>query len=346
MKVKLRSPRGQAVIFVFVIMLLAAVLAGVTLAILVGFDLLPEVPYPVIVWSVAALVVCIALGTALSALMSRWFLKPVNQLIRATRAVARGDFSVRVEALGPKSELVELIKSFNIMAEELGGLELFRRDFINTFSHEFKTPIVSIRGFARQLKNPALTEELRREYIDIIVSESDRLTNMSANILMLTRFENQQIITEREEICIDEQLRFCILLLEKEWQKKGVSFDLALDELTFYGNQEMLSQLFLNILNNAVKFSDDGGEIRVACYGERKHLVVSIEDHGIGMDEATQKRIFEQFYQGQGARAGEGNGLGLTIAARIIELMRGEIAVESTLGCGSLFTVRLPLTPH
>ncbi len=346
MKVRLLSARGQAVIFVFIIMLLAAVLAGVALAILVGFDLLPEVPSPVIVWSIAALFVCIAIGTGLSALLSRWFLRPVNQLIRATRAVAHGDFSVRVAESGAKSELVELIKSFNIMAEELGSLELFRRDFINTFSHEFKTPIVSIRGFARQLKNPALTEEARREYIDIIVSEADRLTKMSSNILTLTRFEHQQIVTDCEVIRIDEQLRGCILLLEKEWMKKDVSFNLELEEVTCRSNQEMLSQLWLNLIGNAVKFSHPGGVIRIACARAQENLIVCVEDHGIGMDEATKARIFEQFYRGADERDAEGNGLGLTIAARIAQLMRGDITVTSKKGSGSVFTVRLPLSPQ
>jgi len=340
---RLRSTTAQAVFFVFLIMLLAAVLAGVALAILVGFDLLPEVPYPVLVWSIAALVVCIAIGTMFSALLSRWFLKPVNQLIRATRAVAAGDFSVRVDELAVKSELVQLITSFNTMAEELGSLELFRRDFIDTFSHEFRTPIVSIRGFARQLRNPLLTDTQKSEYIDIIVGEADRLTRMSSNILMLTRFEHQQIVTDCEDIRIDEQLRACILLLEKEWMKKGLSFDLALEDVTFRGNQEMLSQLWLNLLGNAVKFSDEGGEIRVACGMDKKHLVVEVEDRGIGMDEATKKRIFERFFQGAASRATEGNGLGLTIAARIVELMRGEISVESEPAKGSLFTVWLPM---
>ncbi len=343
MKIRLRSTRHQAVVFVFVIMLLAAVLAGVALAILVGFDLLPDVPYPVLVWSIAALAVCIAIGTMLSALLSRWFLKPVNELIRATRSVAAGDFSVRVDEAGAKSELAQLIKSFNTMAEELGSLELFRRDFINTFSHEFKTPIVSIRGFARQLKKTSLTEEQRREYIDIIISESDRLTNMSANILLLTRFENQQIVTDNEDIRIDEQLRACILLLEKQWMFKGISFDLDLDAVTFCGNQEMLSQVWLNVVGNAIKFSHDGGEIRVSCRMDKKRLTVEVVDHGIGMDAETQKHIFEQFYQGAASRATEGYGLGLTITARIVELMRGEIAVLSEKGGGSTFTVRLPV---
>ncbi|HWQ58054.1 MAG TPA: HAMP domain-containing sensor histidine kinase, partial [Clostridia bacterium] len=289
------------------------------------------------------LVVCIAIGTMLSALLSRWFLKPVNQLIRATRSVAAGDFSVRVDEAGAKSELIELIRSFNTMAEELGSLELFRRDFIDTFSHEFKTPIVSIRGFARQLRNPRLSDAQRREYVDIIVAEADRLTNMSSNILMLTRFEHQQIVTECEDIRIDEQLRACILLLEKEWMKKGIVFDLALEDATYRGNQEMLSQLFINLIGNAVKFSHDKGEIRVACHRDKKHLVVEVEDHGVGMDEETKKRIFEQFFQGATSRATEGNGLGLTIVQRIVELMRGGISVRSEPGTGSLFTVRLPL---
>lgn len=343
MKLRLRSATAQAVVFVFIIMLLAAVLAGVMIAILVGFDLLPEVPYPALVWSIAALIVCTAIGTGLSALLGRWFLRPVNQLIKATRSVGKGDFSVRVDENGVKSELADLMKSFNKMAEELGSLELFRRDFINTFSHEFKTPIVSIRGFARQLRHADLTDEQRREYTDIIISEADRLTNMSSNILTLTRFENQQIVTDTEDIQLDEQLRSCILLLEKDWMKKNISFDLELDSVHFHSNQEMLSQIWLNLIGNAIKFSHEGGEVRVSCkkVGGRG-VRVTVADDGIGMDEETQRHVFEQFYQGASSRSTAGNGLGLTITKRIVELMHGDISLKSEKDRGSVFSVFLP----
>lgn len=338
-----RTTKAQAVFFIFLMMLAAAVLSGVAMAVLVVFDLLPDVPYPALVWSIVALVVAIMLGTAFSAFLTHWVLAPINNLIRATRAVAKGDFSVRVEEAAGKNELVDLIKSFNMMAEELGGIELFRRDFINSFSHEFKTPIASIRGFARQLQKGNITDEQRLEYTSIIISESERLTRMSSNILNLTRFENQQIIADPENFPLDEQLRSCILLLEKEWMKKNISFDLDLSPVTYNSNAEMLSQVWLNIIGNAIKFSREGGTIRVACMKNASGgASVEIEDHGIGMTNDTKSHIFEQFYQGASSRSTEGNGLGLTITARIIKLAHGEINVESTPGQGTLFIVTLP----
>ena len=334
---------AQMVFATFLVMLSTAALTVTVMLLLEFLGALPEVKYPAVVWPVIALGICVAVGTGINALLTRWYFRPMKQIIGAVRRVAKGDFSVRVEEIkGVRNELEELTKSFNMMAEELGSTELFRRDFINSFSHEFRTPMVSIRGFARQLKKSDITEAQRQEYADIIISEADRLTNMASNILTLTRVENQQIVTDKTTFRLDEQLRTCILLLEKEWEARNISLDIDLDEVEYTSNEEMLSQVWLNILGNAIKFSKDGGAVRIYCAMHGGSVRVEIEDHGVGMSEETRQHAFERFYLGAGSRATAGNGLGLSIAKRIVELCGGEINITSELNRGTLFIITLP----
>lgn len=281
--------------------------------------------------------------TTLAAGMGRSKLKPINDLVQAMREVSQGDFSVRVDAEDVSGDMGRLVSSFNDMASELGGLELFRKDFINNFSHEFKTPIVSIKGFARQLERDDLTEAQRREYLDIIISESDRLANMSGNVLLLSKLENQTIVTDKTVYRLDEQLRKCILLMEKQWTAKDLELDLDLEELSFKGNEEMVQHVWVNLLGNAIKFSPDGGTLSVKLHRDGDSAVVSVGDTGPGMDDATRRRIFEKFYQGDTAHAAEGNGLGLSLVKRIVDLCQGRVEVQSAPGEGSVFTVTLPI---
>ncbi len=274
--------------------------------------------------------------------MARGKLRPMNDLARGMHEVSQGDFSVRVEGEDMAGDMGELVRSFNHMTKELGSLELFRKDFINNFSHEFKTPIVSIRGFAKQLEREDLTEEQRREYISIIVSESDRLANMSSNVLLLTKLENQSIVTDKTVYRLDEQLRNCILLLEKQWAEKNIELDLDMDEAQFKGNEEMVAHIWVNLINNAIKFSPEGGVLGVTLKEDGESLVVRVSDRGEGMDQYTQQRIFEKFFQGDSAHATEGNGLGLSLVKRIVDLCGGAVEVESEKGMGTTFTVRLP----
>jgi len=270
-------------------------------------------------------------------------IRPIKKLSRAMKQVSKGDFSTRLNEDEAVGEIRELVCSYNHMAEELSGIEMFRKDFINNFSHEFKTPIISIRGFARQLEREDLTDEQRREYTRIIVTESERLANMSSNILLLSKLENQQIITDKAEYSLDEQIRNCILLLEKQWSDKEIELDLQLDPVTYNGNEEMMSHVWLNLISNAIKFSPLGGLLEISCMRVQNYLHVSIRDHGDGMNMETQARLFEKFYQGDSAHATEGNGLGLPLAKRIVDLCRGKITVTSQIGEGSLFSVYLPL---
>ena len=275
--------------------------------------------------------------------MSRSKLKPMDDLVRAMRAVSAGDFDVRVDDTDVSGDMGELVSTFNEMARELGSVELFRKDFVNNFSHEFKTPIVSIRGFARQLERDDLTEAQRREYLDIIISEADRLANMSGNVLLLSRLENQTIVTGRTVYRLDEQLRRCLVLLEKQWEDKALALEVELDEIDFLGNEEMVQHVWMNLLGNAVKFSPPGGRLAVRLRREGAWAVAEVENEGEGMDEATRRRVFEKFYQGDSAHTGEGNGLGLALVKRIVELCDGRVEVVSAPGEGAVFTVRLPI---
>ena len=270
-------------------------------------------------------------------------IRPIKKLNNAMKQVSRGDFSIRLNENEAVGEFRELVTSYNHMAEELSGIEMFRTDFINNFSHEFKTPIISIRGFARQLEREDLTDEQKREYARIIVTESERLANMSSNILLLSKLENQQIITDKAEYSLDEQIRSCILLLEKQWSDKEIDLDLQLEEITYNGNEELMSHVWLNLISNAVKFSPKGGKLEITCGRVQNYLRITIRDHGNGMDEETMARLFEKFYQGDSAHATEGNGLGLPLAKRIVDLCGGKITVNSRPGEGSLFSVYLPM---
>lgn len=294
------------------------------------------------VFLIVGLVVSVIIGTCISAAVASKIVRPVREVKKAMHRVEKGDFSQRLEVTGFNGEIDELIESYNKMAQELGGIEMFRENFINSFSHEFKTPIVSIQGFAKQLKKENLSEEKKQEYIDIIISESKRLTNLSSNILMLSKLENQQIITDKTSFSLDEQIRNCILLLEKQWTAKDISFDIDMQEIQYTTNAEMLSQVWVNIIGNAIKFSPEGSSIRVKLFKEGDVITAEITDRGIGMDQQTISHIFERFYQGDRAHASEGNGLGLPLVMRIVELCNGNIRVESQYGKGTNFIVTLP----
>jgi signal transduction histidine kinase len=335
------SLRKAAVMFVLSVMLASSVLTTVSFFILRGLGLIPGA-FAVTLWMpVVTLVISTVLGTLLATMISKMLTQPLSDLVNATTLVARGNFDVRVEETEEIGELADLQKSFNSMTKELGSIEMFREDFINTFSHEFKTPIVSVLGFARQLRKEVPDGSREAEYADIIISESERLARLSSNVLLMTKFETQEIIGEKTDFSLDEQIRNCILLLEKQWSAKNIEWDIDLDPVNYNGNAEMMSQLWINLLGNAVKYSNDGGKIEVRLGIRNGVPVFRLRDEGCGMDEETMKHIFDKFYKGDRSHSTEGNGIGLSIVKRIIELCGGGISVESEPGKGSVFTVRL-----
>lgn len=339
---RIKSLKITMVLIVFSIMISAGLLTWVSFLFLYSTGILSYPALAPIFSQLIALFVSLVIRTSISAVVSEPVLKPLNQLIRATKVVSTGDFSVRVEEINAKSEIADLLRNFNNMAEELGSIEMFRNDFINNFSHEFKTPIISISGFAKQLQNNDLSAIKRKEYTDIIISESNRLTNMSTNILILTKFESQRIITNQTEYELDEQIRNCIILLENQWSMKNIKIDLNLEPTKIYGNTEMLSHLWINLIENAIKNSNNNGNITINCHETLDDIKFEIINYGKVMDDNTLKHIFDKFYQGDKSHTSPGNGIGLSIVKRIVELSQGEITVESKNNQGTIFNVKLP----
>ncbi len=269
--------------------------------------------------------------------------KPVQVLTRAHEQVQEGDFSVRLPDNIP-GEMGELMRSFNDMTEALGSTAYLQKDFISSISHEFKTPIASIRGFAKLLQMPGVTDEQKAEYIDLIAKESERLSRLSETLLRLSALEQQNALASLSSFSLDEQLRQVILRLEPAWSARDIGWQIDLNEVTLTSDQELLNQVWVNILQNAIKFSPEGSDIEVRVFREG-NAIVEIQDHGCGMSEEAQKRIFDKFYQADKSRRQEGVGLGLSLVKRIVDLMGGAVTVTSALGEGSTFRVELPISP-
>jgi signal transduction histidine kinase len=292
-----------------------------------------------------ALLVGITLAVITAFIYQRIMRRYLAVPVKALRQLASGNFKAEIDFgnLPVPNEYAELADAFNETARELSSIEMMRSDFINNFSHEFKTPIVSIQGFAKQLQRQNIPEEQRREYIQIIIAETGSLSRLSSNILNLSRLETQTILTGTTAYNLAEQLRGTVLLLQNKWEEKNIEPELNLDELQIKGNRELLAEVWMNLTDNAVKFSPEGGKLRIFLYAEQENAVVKIQDSGCGISEESAKHVFEKFYQADTSRTVEGNGLGLAVAARIVELHGGNITVESTVGKGSIFTVKLPL---
>ena len=286
----------------------------------------------------------LVLGAVFAGLTARYPLKPVNRIITQMNRLASGDFSARLEFKGPLSghpAAKEICDSFNTMARELGATEMLRSDFINNFSHEFKTPIVSITGFAKLLKRGNLTEEQRMEYISIIEEESLRLTALATNILNLTKYENQTILTDVTQYNLSEQIRGCILTLEGSWARKNIAFNLDFPEYQIRGNQEMLKHTWLNLVDNAIKFSPPGETVDIQIREQGDCYAVSVRNRGPEIPLEKQERIFHKFYQADESHSAEGNGIGLALVKGVVELHRGTVEVDSRDGTVT-FTVTLP----
>ncbi len=332
---------------VFCILLLTIMVAGVIVYILSYFDILVEeenylkdVKHIIVYMSILSILV----GWLIAILTSKVPLIPLNRIATQLQCLAKGDFRARLyfgSPLGRHSTMIELSESFNLMAEELENTELFRSDFINNFSHEFKTPIVSIAGFVKLLKRDDLTEQQRQEYLDIIEQESLRLSYMATNVLNLTKIENQAILTDIVTFNLSEQIRTSVLLLESRWTKKQIEFTLEFDEITIEANEELLKQVWINLIDNAIKFSSEYGVIEINIIEKKNTYAVFVTNEGIEIPIESRQKIFNKFYQCDESHATEGNGVGLAIVLRVVELHKGIILVESKEG-KTTFIVELP----
>ena len=284
---------------------------------------------------------CIVIGTIITSFVGKTILKPLHEISRATSEVARGNFKVRVR-VPDDIEYGMLANNFNKMAVQLSEIETLRGDFISSVSHEFKTPLASIQGFAKLLQDETISEDDRREYTQVIIDETSRLTKLSTNILKLTKLENQKTIGKKSKFLLDEQIRKIIVMLEPEWSKKNIDLDIDLEEITYIGNEELMAQIWQNIINNAIKFTGENGNIGVKLYRSEQCIVVKISDDGPCIPDEKRTKIFEKFYQGDHSRSTDGNGLGLALVQRVVELCNGSVWVENTQPTGVCFTVQLP----
>lgn len=271
--------------------------------------------------------------------------RPVKRILEATEQLTAGDFSVRIKpfhGFGSMNELDAIIENFNIMAQELSSVETLRTDFISSVSHELKTPLAVIQNYAAILKTPDLSQDERLMYAQSISDATKRLSELITNILKLNKLENQQIFLESKAYLINEQLCECLLGFEELWEKKQLEIDTELEDVMIRGDEELLRIVWNNLFSNAIKFTPAGGKISVLLEEQMDFVQVQIRDTGYGMAAEVGRHIFDKFYQGDSSHATQGNGLGLALVKRVIDIIGGEISVDSTLGKGSTFTVRIP----
>lgn len=284
------------------------------------------------------------IGLVLVIVVFKHVIGPIRKMSDATKKVAKGDFNVQIENKKiRKDEIGTLTENFNMMVRELESNEYLSKEFMNNVSHEFKTPIASIQGFANLLKDKDLSEKDKEEYIDIIIEESGRLANLSNNIQQLSKLENKKGLIQKQKVAIDEQIRKCIIILNNKLEEKNIEIGMDEDKDVFLNvNEDMMHQVWINLINNAIKYTDDSGRIDIIIDEFKDRVVVEVKDTGRGIKEENVDKIFEKFYQEDSSHNSEGNGLGLAIVKKIVELHKGTIEVKSKIGEGSSFIVTIP----
>lgn len=271
--------------------------------------------------------------------------RPLKNITEAAEKIVQGDFSVRVKprgSFGADDTFNKVIECFNKMAEELSGVETLRTDFIANVSHEMKTPLSVMQNYGTLLQASELSDEKRIEYAKGITDSSRRMAEMMTNILKLNRLENQQIYPQTAEYDLGEQLCECLLQFENVWNKANIEIETDIaEDVKIKGDAELLSLVWNNLFSNAFKFTNEGGKVTVTLASTEQYAIVKVKDTGCGMTADVGAHIFEKFYQGDTSRSARGNGLGLALVKRVVDIMQGEIKVESAVGIGSTFTVKI-----
>ena len=239
------------------------------------------------------------------------------------------------------NEIDVLIEDFNKMIRELAGNEMLKSDFISNVSHEIKSPLSLIQSYTKALRDGAYLPGQQEQYMNTVIEATERLNIMITNILKLSKLENQQIFPERKTYPLGEQLRHCALRFMKKWQEKNIEFEIDVEDVPVHYDDTLLELVWNNLLSNAVKYTELGGHISLTSRKEKDKVLVIVQDSGCGMDAETCRRVFEKFYQGDTSHASEGNGLGMALAKKIVDIAGGRIWVESSPGKGSKFTVEL-----
>lgn len=284
------------------------------------------------------LITPLLIGALMTIILGNPILKIMEDISFVLNEISNGNFKARLK---PTKVLKDFNHNFNKMVSELDSVEILRSDFVNNFSHELKTPIVSIKGFAEELKRKDLTEEERQKYLEIIVNESNRLTELSTNILNLSKIEKQEIVTNKRKVNIGEQIRKVILMEMKKIEQKELHLELDIKDYYALVNEDLMEQVWINLIENAIRYSKENGTISIQISKNNEEIVVKIKDNGIGIAQEHLPHIFDKFYKVDHFVTSRGNGLGLTLTKKIIDLHKGRIEVTSKIGKGTEFTVLL-----
>lgn len=286
-------------------------------------------------------IIALLVGVFVTNALTRWFIKPIKEVGVAMEKISEGDFAVRLETKSNSKEIKEIFSGFNMMAKELQSTEILQGDFVSNVSHEFKTPINAIEGYSMLLQGDENLTDEQKEYVEKIIFNTKRLSSLTGSVLLLSKLENQSIVSNKTRFELDEQIRKSLLTLEPQWESKNIEFDIEMDDTDFVGNEMLLHHIWDNLISNAIKFSDDGGEIKIRLNNYSDKIIFSISDNGIGISEDAKKHIFDKFYQGDSSHKQDGNGLGLALVKKIIDLENGEISVNDNEDKGCTFTVVL-----
>lgn len=338
-----RKKRGTGLGFYFTM----AIFGEVCLSILVGVGLIlvlnrlfrVTLSIPSVIW---VLVASSAVAGIIALLLNHRILRPIRNLGSAMNRVAGGDFKLRIDSTSRSGDIQQLYKDFNVMVSELEKTEVLQSDFVSNVSHEFKTPINAIEGYTMLLQGTGEGTPEQREYVEKILHNTRRLSSLIGDILLLSKVENQTIAREETEFRLDEQVRQSILSLEPQWSEKETDFDVELEEISYRGDERLLLHVWNNLIGNAVKFNPPNAAVRLRLSRSDGGVIFTVEDEGPGIPPEAQKHIFDKFYQGDSSHREEGNGLGLALVKRILNVCGGEIAQENLPGRGCRFTVKLP----
>ena len=293
---------------------------------------------------VSYLIMGVFLGIAVSLLVGIWIFTPIARLSNAMGLVARGNFDIRLKEKHTFREIEEMNRNFNLMAQELSNTEILQTDFVSNVSHEFKTPINAIEGYATLLQGESdCMDADQKRYVNKILFNTRRLSKLVGNILLLSKVDNQAIQNQTTRFRLDEQIRQSILHLESEWAKKDIEFDVDLQNVSCMGYENLLLHVWSNLIGNAIKFNPVGGLVEVRLTRQKSTAIFTVRDSGPGIPEEKQKHIFDRFYQSDSSHKEEGNGLGLALVKQILEISGGMVTVSNHPEGGCLFTVMLPL---
>lgn len=278
--------------------------------------------------------------TVVNVYIARKFTIEANDLAKGIEEASVGNYNAKLD---PSKAMIfeEAYINFNKLEEELKKANTLQDEFVNSYSHEFKTPINAIAGFADLLISEDIGEEDRKKYLHIIAEESKKLTSLAENSILLTKLNSQTIVPHKKEFFLDEQIRRCVIMFEPIYTRKNINFTCNSEEASFYGSEELMEHLWMNLISNAIKYTNEFGSISINLRNYSSNIIISIIDNGIGIAENDLKNIFNKFYQVDKSKTTKGLGLGLTIVSRIVQLIEGKIKVESTLGEGTTFIVTL-----